>query len=295
MTKWAVFSMDVEDWYHLAYFDRSQCDTRQSLLDGVEAYASLLDEMKIKSSFFVLGELVSKLKPQLRDLAKAGHEISSHGWDHVRPMTMSVKDFAIDLQRSKSAIEDTLGQRAAGYRAPCFSIDRERLDQIEAAGYTYDSSRIQFSAHPLYGAIEMDGYKRVSNNVFEKDGFVEFQVSTYPVFGRQVPVAGGGYIRLLPWLVMRRLIEAFLEKNELYTLYIHPFETSPAATPATPSSTGWLTRQRFGRGRAAVPERLRMLTQLLKDSGYKFTTFSELQHMVLATDPQNAPVGQNPR
>lgn len=60
--KWAVLSMDVEDWYHLDYFDRRQCDLSRSLLDGLEVYAEFLRERNLPSSFFVLGELAESLE-----------------------------------------------------------------------------------------------------------------------------------------------------------------------------------------------------------------------------------------
>ena len=43
--------MDVEDWYHLDYFDRQECDTTYSLLDGLDVYVRLLNSLSIPSSF----------------------------------------------------------------------------------------------------------------------------------------------------------------------------------------------------------------------------------------------------
>ena len=47
--------MDIEDWYHLDYFDKSKCKRDYSMLDGINRYCELLDEHNIPSSFFVLG------------------------------------------------------------------------------------------------------------------------------------------------------------------------------------------------------------------------------------------------
>ena len=89
----AVFSMDIEDWYHLDYFDKSKCKRDYSMLDGINRYCELLDEHNIPSSFFVLGDIVSSCKDLLKMIKENGHEIGSHGWSHTRPMNLSIPKF----------------------------------------------------------------------------------------------------------------------------------------------------------------------------------------------------------
>jgi len=131
--KYAVLSMDVEDWYHLDYFDRSKCDTSRSLLDGLDTYSELIARHDLPSSYFVLGELATQIKSRLIQLADAGHDISSHGWNHVRPLTMSPEAFSSELIKAKSGLEDIIGRPVPGYRAPCFSLDQTRLERIREA------------------------------------------------------------------------------------------------------------------------------------------------------------------
>ena len=73
--KKAVLTLDVEDWYHLDYFDRHQCDTKNSLLDGLDVYVELLDSLSLPSSFFVLGEIAVRLGLFFQDLIMAGQEV----------------------------------------------------------------------------------------------------------------------------------------------------------------------------------------------------------------------------
>ena len=54
MKKLAVFSMDIEDWYHLDYFDIRGCDTNYRMLDGIDVYREVLSSYDIKSTFFTL-------------------------------------------------------------------------------------------------------------------------------------------------------------------------------------------------------------------------------------------------
>ncbi|MAT71688.1 MAG: polysaccharide deacetylase [Planctomycetaceae bacterium] len=284
----AVLSMDVEDWRHLDYIDRRSADATYCMLDGVERYAELLERHGVRSTFFVLGELAESLKPVLRQLVDAGHEIASHGWDHTRPLKLAPQEFAADVRRSRQTIEDVIGKAVLGYRAPCFSLDRERLELLEATGHKYDSSRIDFAAHPLYGTIDMHGFCEADDMVFNRGSFVEFQVSTVRLRGRPAPVSGGGYLRIFPWFVMRRAVEHYLKTGAMYTLYIHPFELSSKANPPFPRNTRLRDRIRCTLGRAGTGRKLEELIGLLKSRSYETTTFAELRQRMFAGEGREA-------
>jgi polysaccharide deacetylase family protein (PEP-CTERM system associated) len=279
--KKVILSLDVEDWYHLDYFQRSECDISESLLDGLDVYVDLLRELSLPSSFFVLGEIAATKIDYFQQLVQAGHDVGSHGWDHRRPMTMSPQAFQDDLNRCLKAMQEINGESGFGYRAPCFSLDRERLNIVKESGFIYDSSRIDFGNHPLYGSIDMEGYDPNGSFVYQQEGFLEFEVSTLPVLGKNIPISGGGYLRLFPWTLMKRLVTRHLLKNELYILYIHPFELSKLATPKTPESTSLTTQFRFGHGRNQVIDRIKRLIDLLYDHGYEFTTFRSLHKEIM--------------
>jgi peptidoglycan/xylan/chitin deacetylase (PgdA/CDA1 family) len=271
--------MDVEDWYHLDYFRRSDCNEAISLLDGLDRYLDILSEENIPSSFFVLGELATRVAHRI-----AYHpDIGIHGWSHRRPLTMSVAEFQNDIKRTKSALEDTLGREISGHRAPCFSLDRERLDVLQDMGFVYDSSRIQFGNHPLYGTINMSAFESLRPWIFQRNGFFEFELSTLEVFSRPIPVSGGGYLRLLPWPIMHVMLRKYLKTESMFVLYIHPFELSGKADPPLPVGTTWPTRLRFSRGRSTLECRLRQVIALLRAYGFTFSTFSQVRQDILAT------------
>jgi hypothetical protein len=159
-------------------------------------------------------------------------------------------------------------------------LDRLRLDIVKESGFDYDSSRIAFGDHPLYGKINVDGYETVSNNIFKSQDFFEFQVSTQKIMGKNIPVSGGGYVRIFPWLIMKKLISQYIKNNEIYVFYIHPFEFSTMATPSVPNSS-LLNDLRFTTGRSSVPKKLNNLINLLKQNGFKFSTFSSLRSELL--------------
>ena len=275
--KKVILSLDVEDWFHLDYFDRSECSVSDSLLDGLEAYVELLESLSLPSSFFVLGEIAEKKLSFFKDLVAKGHDVGSHGWDHVRPMTMSVDAFQNDVLRCSRVMQDINGTSAFGYRAPCFSLDRERLEILRSSGFAYDASRIDFGNHPLYGSIDMSGFEKPAEFIFRDGGFFEFEATTLELLGKNIPISGGGYLRLFPWPLMRQLLLRHIAKSNIYTFYVHPFELSHRPTPVLPKSTPLLTRFRFSLGRKEVKSRIERLVDMFGSNGYQFTTFSSLR------------------
>lgn len=273
--------MDIEDWYHLDYFDKRSCDTSQSMLDGIEHYLSFLSKHNIPSTFFILGEL-AKFVAKNFCLTNDGHEVASHGWGHQRPLTMSLKEFVLDLNNSKSEIENHFNKQVIGYRAPCFSMNREYLENVSSCDYSYDSSRILFDSHPLYGTLDINGFQRVNSEVFRSNNFFEFQVSTVRFIGKNIPVSGGGYLRIFPWLLMKKLLRKYLFNHSLYVLYIHPFEFSRKSIPVLPRNTKYLTERRFKMGLTNVEKKMDKLVEMLKDKGFIFTTFKELRNSYMS-------------
>lgn len=275
--KYAVLSMDLEDWFHLDYFEKMSCDESISTLDGVDTYLNLLDEYGIKTTFFTVGELAKGLEPLIKKIQERGHEIGIHSFHHKRPLTLSIEEFREDTIKAKASIQKIIGNQPLGYRAPCFSLDRARLDILRELGFSYDTSKIDFADHPLYGKMDVNDFNRPYPWVFEQNGFVEFEVSTSKVLGKSFPVSGGGYVRILPWFLMKRLLKKYLKKESFYFFYIHPFELSKVLDIPFPQNTSASTRFRFSKGRASVENKIRNLIGLLQEEGYTITTFSQLK------------------
>ena len=194
---------------------------------------------------------------------------------------MDMDAFASEAKSCKENLEDILGNSVMGYRAPCFSLDRKRLDILKEVGFKLDSSRIKFGDHPLYGDLNLEGFRENSQAIYSLDDFFEFEVSTQPILGKQVPVSGGGYLRIFPWRIMRRLVEKYLKNNSFFTLYIHPFELSSLANPEFPRETAMRNKIRFSKGRSTVVKKLNSLIALLRKNGYQFTTFTALREKMI--------------
>ena len=100
---------------------------------------------KVKATFFCIGDVVKQNPNLFKRLNYYGHEIASHGLTHQRLDKLSSNNVSIEVVKSKKVIEDKIGIKIKGFRAPGFSItkkDKWILDIIKKAGYEYDSSVI---------------------------------------------------------------------------------------------------------------------------------------------------------
>ena len=274
--KFAVLSMDVEDWYHLYYF-MGKADKNYSMIDGFTNYVDLLNKNGVKTTFFVLGELAQSLKSQINYALSCGHEIACHGYTHLRPVDLSVTDFKEQLIKAKSVLEDVTGREIIGYRAPCYGIDNERYKILSQVGFKYSSSKMNVKGHPLYGEIDLSEFEECFDGVYKKDDMMEFALSTEKFLGKSIAVSGGGWIRLLPWnMLMKPLIKKNLKNSNFYTLYIHPFELSKEKMPKV-KGTSLLTNVRARMGLGKVENRIEELIEMLKENNFEIKTFSEVR------------------
>lgn len=270
--KIAVLSMDVEDWYHLYYF-LGKADNSYSMIDGFETYVELMNKYDIKTTFFVLSELADNIKHQLRYAVSCGHEIACHGKRHIRPIDISCEEFRAEIIDAKQKIEDIIGKEIKGYRAPCYGIDNERYKIVEDVGFKYSSSKMNVKGHPLYGELNLDEFNQINDGIYTKSGMTEFALSTQKIFGKDIAVSGGGWIRLLPWKVfMKPLVNRYIKNSNTYFLYIHPFELSKKEMPAV-NNTGLMINLRARIGRNNVEKRIECIINMLKSYNYSFTTF----------------------
>ena len=273
--KYAVLSMDIEDWHQLYYF-LGKADTNYSMLDGFVNYVDLLNRFDIKTTFFTLSDVADGIKDELKYAVSCGHEIACHGKSHTRPIDFTPEQFREEISEAKSKLEDIVGQEVIGYRAPCYGIDNERYDIVREVGFKYSSSKMDVSGHPLYGELDLNDFDNPMQGIYTKDGMTEFALSTQPILGKDIAVSGGGWIRLLPWsCVMKPLIKKHIKSAQTYTLYIHPFELSKREMPKVPD-TGLLTNIRARRGLGKVDKRIEQLIGMLQKKDFEFVPFRDI-------------------
>lgn len=276
MKKYAVITMDVEDWYH-TYFPEMEIDRSKSLLNGLDVALDIMDEQNIKGSFFVVGEIANSLKEKIRHMDACGHDIACHNWVHLRPVTMDLEEYEEQLVKAKNQIENILGHKVSGYRAPSFGIDDDRLEIVRKAGFYYDSSKLQPQKSSKYGLLELENYIEAFPCIYKRDGFTEFEVSTQKI-GSMNMLLGGGYIRMLPWFFMKWMTKRYLRTGKPYIMYIHPIDLSPNPMPKVPG----ISFDRYLRthiGRKDMVRRFKAVINMLKEAGYEFITLEQLRKL----------------
>ena len=273
--KIAVFSIDVEEWYHLEYFKNSKTDKKKSVMDGLHTFIKIVDKHNIKASFFIVGELIQTLKKTIKNLDIEGHDIGLHSYFHKRPIVQNINEFIKDTKDTLSEMKSILPNNSFGYRSPCFAIDRERLDEVIKLGIQYDASKITQKEHPLYVNLDLDGFEKQERDIYKKDFFKVFEVSTIKFLGVNIPIAGGGYLRIIPWPIYIWLLKKYLKESTFINFFIHPFELS-SMNFDLPENTPYLTKFRYNYKRNKVEKRLNRIIELLKENDYNFKTFSQI-------------------
>jgi polysaccharide deacetylase family protein (PEP-CTERM system associated) len=168
--------------------------------------------------------------------------------------------FRHDVRRAKRALEDLLGARVEGYRAPSYSITRATpwaLDILVEEDFRYDSSIFPIY-HDRYG---VPGAERFPHTIRRAAGqIVEFPPSTLALGPVNLPLAGGGYFRLLPYPIFRLGLRYINRREGQPGIFmIHPWEVDPEQ-PLLPGTRLNVWRHRLNLGRA-----LPRLERLLRD------------------------------
>jgi len=80
----------------------------------------LLDKDSVKATFFLLGRNIVGREAIVREIARRGHEICSHGYDHLHCWKVSPFRAISDIKRGWKAIDEALGEkrRVYPYRPP---------------------------------------------------------------------------------------------------------------------------------------------------------------------------------
>jgi len=229
-----ALTIDVEDYFHVqafadvissAHWDEYPVRVERNTFRLLE----ILGRRNVKATFFILGWVADRCPALVRAIVDSGHEIGSHGYGHRMLTRDSQASFREDLIRAKSTIEDQTGSRVTCFRAPSYSITSKTLWALEILaefGFEYDSSIFPIR-HDYYGipnAPRFPHYWSLQSGA----RLLEFPPSTVQILGTNVPIAGGGYLRLLPYKVTAWAIRRVNQKEDQPAMvYLHPWEIDP--------------------------------------------------------------------
>jgi polysaccharide deacetylase family protein (PEP-CTERM system associated) len=227
-----IFSIDVEDWFHILDLPTTpklgKWDSFPSRVE--ENFKKLLEifaREQVQGTCFFLGWIAERYPDLVRQAADRGHEIASHGYSHSLVYEMTEEDFLADAVKSKKIIEDIIGKPVSGYRSAGFSTTVNTpwfFDKLIEAGYRYDSS--VFPAPRGHGGLKTNSFApyRVSGGSGQ---IIEFPISVARFMGKSLCFFGGGYLRLFPYFLIRRMTRKVLSEGRPTVFYVHPREIDP--------------------------------------------------------------------
>ena len=257
-----AMTVDVEDYFQVSAFDhvvkRDAWPGMESrVVANTERLLQLFDEFDVRGTFFVLGWVAERHPSLVRRIVAQGHELASHGYGHRLVYSQTPDEFRNDVRRAKRLLEDAGGVEVRGYRAPSFSVTSRSLwalDVLLEEQYRYDASIFPIR-HDRYGIPDAPRWphtiERPAGRVYEVPG------STVRLGGTNLPVAGGGYFRVLPYAWTRFGISRVnrLERQPV-VFYLHPWEIDPDQPRL---QAGVLSRFRHYRNLHQTENRLRRL------------------------------------
>jgi peptidoglycan-N-acetylglucosamine deacetylase len=204
-----LLSIDFEDWHQLVRRRVGAAHWEQpgpALARQTDTLLALLDELKVKATFFILGMAARSHPDLVQAVAAKGHEIACHGDAHLPVYAQTPEEFAADLRAARATIEQLTGMKPLGYRAPAFSIAEWAYQVLADEGFAYDASQLVRGRGAPTASLQ------------------EFPVAVWRSPPRMIPVGGASYWAVLPrGLVIHGLIQA----GPLAGLYLHPQEVDP--------------------------------------------------------------------
>ncbi|MCW9709123.1 polysaccharide deacetylase family protein [Fodinibius salsisoli] len=228
-----ALSFDIEDWFHIAGLPqlerRGNWEQYPSIVeDKTNLILDILDRYGVKATFFVLGWVAQKYPSLVRDIAARGHEIGTHGYWHYRVNTLSPDQFHDYLKQSVEVLEDLIGSKIKGYRAPSFSITQGNewaFEVMSEMGIEYDASL--FPAQRGHGGYDIEQGPQILSKEYFDTRFAELPMSMISFGSMNIPFSGGGYLRFWPKSVIKYGFNQ-LEKREIPgVVYLHPRDFAP--------------------------------------------------------------------
>lgn len=241
-----AMTVDVEDYFQVSAFESHVDKTKWADYEcrveaNTDRILELFETRGVQATFFTLGWVAERYPDMMRRIVAGGHEVASHGWEHIRVNTQRPDDFFTDIDRTRKLLQDLTGQPVIGYRAASYSIGASEAwawERLAEAGYQYSSSIVPIH-HDLYGIPDAPRFAFTP----ESADILEIPITTVPVAGRNLNCGGGGWFRLFPYTFSRWALNRVNSVDaQPGIFYFHPWEIDP--DQPRPGGLGLKTRFR---------------------------------------------------
>jgi polysaccharide deacetylase family protein (PEP-CTERM system associated) len=269
-----ILGIDFEEWYHPELIKNHVKNNQKipKIFKGIDIILDLLNKHNISATFFVVGEILQHDPGLIDKIISNDHEIAFHTMHHDRIDSLNFSNkFDDELKEFQKLTND----KSKGFRAPTFSLNEKSsfvIKMLEKYNYIYDSS-IMPAKTSMYGNPNADKkpYKITSENLennSENGKLWEFPLMVTKLLGKQIPAAGGFYLRTLPLYMIKNAIKNYENEHMPACFYVHSWELTPELMPRIPLSkkNNFITYHN-------IEKTLPKLDQLL--SNFNFTSFQK--------------------
>jgi len=179
--------------------------------EGLIIIKELLERHNLKSTLFTTADFAKKFPVLIRDLSKE-HEIACHGYCHSDSCIEDISRVGL----AKKEIEEIIGKKINGFRAPRFEI--KDIHALSDFGFIYDSS-----VHPT---IAPGRYFNVSEKrkIHKKGEIIEIPLSTLPLFPFLRAPFNWYLFRHFPSVYGKLFTQINFSFSPYLTLIFHPWE-----------------------------------------------------------------------
>jgi polysaccharide deacetylase family sporulation protein PdaB len=123
--------------------------------EDMDQILSILQKEEVKATFFITGEWVGNYPEQVKKIAKAGHDIGSHGDNHKHMTQLSREEQKKEIMDLHEKVKLLTGQEMNLFRPPYGDYDDSVITTAKECGYL----PIQWSVDSLdwkeYGKEDM--------------------------------------------------------------------------------------------------------------------------------------------
>ncbi len=226
-------TFDIEEWYNANYdsVDLSLYSGDNTNLEkNVDRLLDICDEYGIKSTCFVVGDIAKNKPGIVKKIHRQGHEVASHSFDHQLVYKMTQEQFEADLKISLDTLEQIIGEKVLGYRAPSWSLKGETLlwfyPVLHEYGILYSSSVFPGKTF-LYGIPDFPQkiHRPVIDGKIQDVWEIPQTLVSFP--GKKVGFSGGFYMRFFPAWFINRTIKSANRSDKSVFVYLHPREIDP--------------------------------------------------------------------
>jgi hypothetical protein len=182
-----------------------------------------------KMTFFVTAVLARNFPKLIKKIFDNGHEIGCHYNFHDNINSSNRENFSKNIDIAIESIENIIGVKPLGFRAPNSAIDEENIWAYEelAKRFEYDSS------YRTSTTLNKTLFGRKFN--FKDNYLYEYYIFGLPILlGSFALRTGGTFLRLFPSSYTIQAMKKSHEFGHIPLVYLHPYEL-------TLNSDFWLT------------------------------------------------------